>query len=138
MLLGNTAFSMYKIITIPDDDLVNPWRGLNLNLKSSDEMVLVQENCSYAVLWIKDNDGPQGYSANEKMIKQLRILFNPLDLEPTAWAKLADNHYSTTENGTFEVCVLACSLYGFTLKVCQPPCKKRFYLYAVVLQPAKS
>ncbi len=31
MLLGNTGFSMYKNITIPDDDMVNPWRSVFCN-----------------------------------------------------------------------------------------------------------
>ncbi len=60
MLRGNTGNSMYKNITIPDDDLMNPWRGLHLHLKSSDKRVQVQENCSYAVVWIKENEGSKG------------------------------------------------------------------------------
>ncbi len=59
MLPGGNVDNMYKNITIPDDNLVNPWRGLHLHLKSSDQRVQVQENCSYAVIWIKDNDGRQ-------------------------------------------------------------------------------
>ncbi len=56
MLLGNTGFSMYKNITIPDDDIVNPWRSVYLKLKSADYRVTVQENYTQALVWIEDNE----------------------------------------------------------------------------------
>lgn len=59
MLRGGNSDRMYKNITISDDNLVNPWRGLHLRLKSPDKRIKVQENCSYAIIWVKDNDGSQ-------------------------------------------------------------------------------
>lgn len=34
-----------------------------------------------------------------------------IDVEPSAWVKLADRHYSATEGEAFEICVLAVN-YG--------------------------
>ncbi len=57
MLSGNTGYSMYKNITIPDDDFVNPWRSVYLKLKSADYRVAVRENYTHAGVWIKDDEG---------------------------------------------------------------------------------
>ncbi len=73
MLRGGNADSVYKNITIPDDNIVNPWRGLHLSLKSSDQRVEVQENCSYAVIWVKDNDSSQTTGNTQLLCPFLKV-----------------------------------------------------------------
>ncbi len=57
MLEANGVQRLYKNITIPDDDLVNPWRSVYLKVKSNDYRVVVRENYSHAIVWVEDNEG---------------------------------------------------------------------------------
>ncbi len=74
MLRGGNADSVYKNITIPDDNVANSWKGLHLRLKSSDRGVEIQENCSYAIVWVEENDGSQ--STNGKQFDGIKVSYS--------------------------------------------------------------
>ncbi len=56
LLEANGVQRLYKNITIPDDDLVNPWRSVYLKVKSHDYRVVVPENYSQSVVWVQDDE----------------------------------------------------------------------------------
>lgn len=55
-LEGHGRQREYKTITIPDDDLINPWRSAYLKITSSDYRVTVPDDYTHAIVWIEDDE----------------------------------------------------------------------------------
>ncbi len=113
MLEGNGRQRECKIITIPDDNLVNPWRSAYLKLKSGDYRVAIPDDNTHAVIWIEDDERVYNICSEAQAIiisllgYALSKYYFIAAFQPLAYVHLEDSHFSVVEGGAFEVCVVA-------------------------------